>query len=85
MECQQASHNNQYKPMNQYTMMGKTISRSRSMRILNEMADDESVRKTIKAIPRSQRNRRIRKFVSLAGKRGVSAAVLISLVDYLNQ
>ncbi len=55
------------------------------MKILNEMADDDSVRDIINAIPRNQRNRRIRKFVSLASQRGVSAGVLLALVEYLKK
>jgi|688.fasta_scaffold1542583_1 hypothetical protein len=66
-------------------IIGKTISRSRGMKILNEMADDDSVRDIINAIPRNQRNRRIRKFVSLASQRGVSAGVLLALVEYLKK
>ena len=56
--------------------LGRSISRGISLRLLNDMADDPAVRKTIKAIPRSQRYRRLRKFVSLARQRGVREDVL---------
>lgn len=62
--------------MNTHQMIGRTISRNLSMRILNDMTEDRSVLDAIKAIPRCQRNRRLRKFISLASKRGVSASVL---------
>lgn len=55
------------------------------MRILNDMAEDRSVVDAINAIPRRQRNRRIRKFVSLASKRGVSASVLLGFVAYISK
>ena len=44
------------------------------------MTEDRSVLDAINAIPRCQRNRRIRKFISLASKRGVSASVLADFV-----
>lgn len=72
------NNNNQYNNMN--TTIGRTISRSLSLRILNDMTEDDSVRDAINAIPRVQRNRRIRKFMSLAAKRGVSAAVLADFI-----
>jgi hypothetical protein len=68
----------QYNNMN--TTIGRTISRSVSLRLLNEMTEDRSVLDAVNAIPRQQRNRRIRKFISLASKRGVSASVLADFV-----
>ena len=62
------------------TTIGRTISRSVSLRLLNEMTEDRSVLDAVNAIPRQQRNRRIRKFISLASKRGVSASVLSDFV-----
>jgi hypothetical protein len=50
------------------------------MRILNDMTEDRSVLDAVNAIPRCQRNRRLRKFISLASKRGVSASVLADFV-----
>lgn len=44
------------------------------------MTEDRSVLDAINAIPRCQRNRRLRKFISLAAKRGVSASVLADFV-----
>jgi hypothetical protein len=64
-------------------VIGRSISRSLSLRILNDMAEDDSVRDAINAIPRVQRNRRIRKFMSLAAKRGVQASVLADFVAHL--
>ncbi len=61
-------------------IIGRTISRSISLRILNDMTEDDSVLDAINAIPRVQRNRRIRKFMSLAAKRGVSSAVLTDFI-----
>jgi hypothetical protein len=64
-------------------VIGRTISRSISLRILNDMTEDDSVRDAINAIPRVQRNRRIRKFMSLASKRGVQSAVIADFVAHL--
>lgn len=61
-------------------VVGRTLARSLSLRILNDMTEDDSVINAINAIPRQQRNRRIRKFASLASKRGVSAAVLSDFI-----
>jgi len=65
------------------TTIGRTISRSVSLRLLNEMTEDRSVLDAVNAIPHQQRNRRIRKFVSLASKRGVNASVLSDFVAHL--
>ena len=61
-------------------IIGRTISRGISLRVLNDMTEDRSVLDAINAIPRYQRNRRMRKFISLASKRGVSASVLSDFV-----
>jgi hypothetical protein len=79
MERQQASQQTT-NTNNMNTTIGKTISRSISLRVLNDMTEDRSVLDAINAIPRCQRNRRIRKFISLASKRGVSASVLADFV-----
>lgn len=62
--------------MKTHQMIGRTISRNLSLRVLNDMTEDRSVLDAINAIPRCQRNRRLRKFISLAAKRGVTASVL---------
>jgi len=64
-------------------VIGRSISRSLSLRILNDMTEDHSVRDAINAIPRVQRNRRIRKFMSLASQRGVQASVIADFVAHL--
>ena len=61
-------------------LIGRTLARNLSLRILNDMTEDDSVINAINAIPRQQRNRRIRKFASLASKRGISAAVLADFI-----
>lgn len=66
--------------MKTHQMIGRTISRNLSLRVLNDMTEDRSVLDAINAIPRCQRNRRLRKFISLAAKRGVSASVLADFV-----
>jgi hypothetical protein len=83
MERQQANQQQQptiQQPMRIQPMIGRSISRSLSLRVLNDMTEDRAVLDAIEAIPRCQRNRRIRKFISLASKRGVSASVLSDFV-----
>ena len=84
MDCQTASNNNnnnERKKMNNNTI-GKSVSRSVSLKLLNEMLDDPSgeLLDALRHIPACQKNRRLRKFISLAAKRGVSASVLSDFV-----
>ena len=80
MERQQGEPQQQHTQMKSEKIIGRTISRNLSLRVLNDMTEDRSVLDAINAIPRCQRNRRLRKFISLASKRGVTASVLSDFV-----